>query len=203
MIDHQRTFVILGHAASITPDFTLNDLPGSAGRMDILARCITTSFCLSHGIRKDVAVYLILRDQLTLRFDGATVKRLNPDERSTGALIKHAIESAQRLNIADQAEEIESTPGVYVARRGLRVLLEFFAKTNILCHVLDEHGTDIRSAPVQQPVAFVLSDHQNFSPDEELLLKECTKVSLGPVVLHADHCISVVHNELDRRSLHS
>jgi tRNA (pseudouridine54-N1)-methyltransferase len=203
MAEHQRTFVILGHTASIKPDFTLNDLPGSAGRMDILARFITASFCLSHGIRKDVEVYLILQDQLTLRFDGATVKRLNPDERSTGALIKHAIETAQRLNVGAEADEIESTPGVYVARRGLRALLEFFAAKNIPCHVLDEHGTDIRSAPIEQPVAFVLSDHQNFSTDEELLLKDSTKISLGPVLLHADHCISIVHNELDRRSTSS
>ncbi len=199
MSELSRIFVICGHTASLTPNFTLNDLPGSAGRMDILARFITASFCLSHGIRKDVEVWLILQDQVALRIEGWRVKRLNPDERSTGALIKHALEAFQSGNLNSAGDELESTPGIFVSRRGLKEVLEDLRKNNISSCVLDEKGTDLRATNISKPIAFVLSDHQNFTPHEDELLKNCEKISLGPVVLHADHCVSVVHNELDRR----
>lgn len=186
-----RIFVILGHRAAITPDFTLDDLPGSAGRLDILARCVAAAFCTSHGLRKDVRVYLILRDRVTVRFEGPKLKRLNPDERSTGALIQHALRALQE-------GRRESTPGVLVSPSSLKdVLLELQAQ-KVSCYVLDEKGRDIRRALIEEPAAFILSDHQNFTPHEEGLLEGLERLSLGPVVLHADHCIPIVHNELDR-----
>ncbi len=188
----KRIFVILGHKAAITPDFTLNDLPGSAGRLDILARCVTAAFCLSHGIRADVEVYLVLRDEITVRFQGARLKRLNPDERSTGALIQHALRALRE-------GRSESTPGVTVAERGLRGVLQELEEWGIRVCVLDEHGLDIRGAQLLRPAAFVLSDHVNFTTEELALLQDYEKISLGPTVLHADHCIPIVHNELDRR----
>ena len=188
----RRAFVIVGHTQPTTPDFTLNDLPGSAGRLDVLARCVTVAFCLSHGLRKDVEVFLVLRDEVVIRFVGARLKRLNPDERSTGALIKHALQALQE-------GRAQSTPGVAVARRGLREVLQELRARGFSLYVLDEGGEDIREADLSPPSAFVLSDHRNFAPEEETLLQEYPKLSLGPAVLHADHCIPIVHNELDRR----
>jgi tRNA (pseudouridine54-N1)-methyltransferase len=64
--------------------------------------------------------------------------------------------------------------------------------------VLDEKGGDIRSNETL-PEAFILSDHLNFTDDEESLIRNCPRYSVGPSCLHADHTITVVHNELDRR----
>ena len=38
----------------------LNDLPGTGGRMDVLARAVNASLFVSHGIRKDSHVMLHL-----------------------------------------------------------------------------------------------------------------------------------------------
>jgi tRNA (pseudouridine54-N1)-methyltransferase len=65
--------------------------------------------------------------------------------------------------------------------------------------VLDEQGCDIRKAD-DLPEAFLLSDHLNFSSDEETLLSACPKFSVGPAVLHAESAIAVLLNELDRRA---
>ncbi len=64
--------------------------------------------------------------------------------------------------------------------------------------VLDEKGIDMRNAGTT-PDAFLLSDHLNFTDDEELLVKQCPRYSVGPACIHADHAITIVHNELDRR----
>ena len=195
-----RVFIVLGHRAALTPDFVLNDLPGSAGRLDILCRCVTTSFCLSHGIRRQVNVYLVLQDRITIRLDGRYLKHLNPDERSTGALLQKALQKIQQAG-PDEPEELRSTPGIFVSRRGLAELLAQLRLQVEQIIWLHEGGRDLRSAELSQSSAFVLSDHRDFSPEEEALLGEFARLSLGPQILHADHCITLVHNELDRREI--
>jgi tRNA (pseudouridine54-N1)-methyltransferase len=68
---------------------------------------------------------------------------------------------------------------------------------HVFC-VLDEKGIDIRTAGTI-PDAFLLSDHLNFTDDEELLVNQSPRYSVGPACIHADQTITIVHNELDRR----
>ncbi|MDD5047700.1 MAG: tRNA (pseudouridine(54)-N(1))-methyltransferase TrmY, partial [Methanoregulaceae archaeon] len=86
---------VVGHLARTQGDFNVNDLPGSGGRMDVLCRCVNSSFFLSHDLRRDVECYLVLCGEpgpdKTIRISGGDVRHLNPDERSTGALLKRAL----------------------------------------------------------------------------------------------------------------
>jgi tRNA (pseudouridine54-N1)-methyltransferase len=194
-----RIFIVLGHRAATDPGFTLDDLPGSAGRMDILCRCVNSSFFLSHDLRRDTELYLVLQDKITLRFVGRRLRHLNPDERSTAALIQKALKAHERLQ---GDEEIESTPGIFVSRRGLgEVLEEAEGKVEQLI-LLHEEGSPLREAELAPDVGFVLSDHLEFLPAELELMADLPRLSLGPKVLHADHCIIIAHNELDLRSNH-
>ena len=43
-------FAIIGHLAATTGGFNLNDMPGGAGRMDVLCRSVNTSLFLSHDL---------------------------------------------------------------------------------------------------------------------------------------------------------
>jgi tRNA (pseudouridine54-N1)-methyltransferase len=186
-------FAVLGHQAKNDGSFSLNDLPGSGGRMDLLCRCVQASLFLSHGIREEASSLLILAGgpgpTKTIRFDGACVRSLSPDERSSASFIKKA------LDIPAGSLFREVTPGVLVRKGGLESVLEehHFG-------VLDEHGTDIRNVQADElPEGFLLSDHQNFSPEEELLIRDLPRYSLGPQVVHADHAIVLLWNEIDRR----
>ena len=186
-----KRFAVVGHRAATSGTFSLNDLPGSAGRMDILCRCINSSLFLSHDLRRDVECYLILCGEpdppKTVLFRGSEVRYLSPDERSSAALIKRA------LAIPCGNEFRESTPGVYVRRGGLSRLL-----SGIPFAVLDEAGEDIRRAPAL-PEAYLLSDHQEFTPEEQEMLEGRDRYSVGPLSLHADHTITILLNEMDRR----
>ncbi|MGA2698095.1 MAG: tRNA (pseudouridine(54)-N(1))-methyltransferase TrmY [Methanoregula sp.] len=184
------SFTIVGHLARTDGDFSLNDLPG-AGRMDVLCRCVNAALFLSHDLRRDVDCYLVLiggpKGSKTVQFRGSGIRSLSPDERSAGALIKKA------LSIPCGSEFREASPGVYVRNGGLERLL-----TEHTFAVLDEKGTDIRTVPAV-PEAFLLSDHQDFADSEEALMKDAPRYSVGPVCLHADHTITVISNEIDRR----
>ncbi|MCU0632321.1 MAG: tRNA (pseudouridine(54)-N(1))-methyltransferase TrmY [Methanolinea sp.] len=182
---------VVGHLARTAGDYNLSDMPGGAGRMDVLCRCINASFFLSHEFRRDVECYLVLLGEpdppKTIRFSGERVRYLSPDERSAGSLIKKA------LGLPVGMEFRESTPGVEVRRGGLADLLGKYHFS-----VLDEGGTDIRCRD-DLPEAFLLSDHLNFTPMEEEMLAERERISVGPRALHADHAITVLWNEIDRR----
>ena len=185
-------FTVVGHTAATDGSFSLNDLPGSAGRMDVLCRCVNASLHLSHGIRADGECTLVLlgkpKPPVTVRFCGSSIRSLNPDERSPAALIKKA------LSLPCGSEFREPAPGVAVRRAGLKRLPEAGQYA-----VLDENGTDIRKAEAL-PDRFLLSDHRNFTDEEEAMLAGLPRFSAGPAVLHADHAIAVILNEIDRRN---
>ncbi|MEI6797459.1 MAG: tRNA (pseudouridine(54)-N(1))-methyltransferase TrmY [Methanomassiliicoccales archaeon] len=190
-----RRFIIVGHKTPTAADFKLDDMAGGAGRLDVLLRCVNSAFFLSHSIRKDVEVYLVLQGPphppRTVRFYGPEMRYLNPDERSTGALVRNALLKQSKV-------EARSSPGVYVRDIGLR---EVIASLPAECQVvyLKEDGLPLESLVKGEDMAFVLSDHMDLSDAEEAVLKERANgtISLGPTSYHADHCITIVNHRLD------
>jgi tRNA (pseudouridine54-N1)-methyltransferase len=196
-----RSFIIVGHKAITSPNFSLEDIPGTSGRLDILCRAVTAAFVLSHGIRKDVCVYLILLGgeiPKTIRLDGLTLRHLNPDERTTAALLKKA------LAVPATPQWAMSTSGIFVRTGGLEQLLADLKDVKLI--YLREDGADIRgldaggnSGGLSTEAAYILGDHTGMTPEEEALLElaGAKVVSLGPTSLHADHCIVLLNWFLD------
>jgi len=187
-----RRFVIIGHQASVTAGFSLDDLPGSGGRFDVLCRAIGAAFFVSHGIRHDVEVTLSLQDSVLIRLDGRRLKRLNPDERSTAGLLRRALHQAGD-------EEVESSPGIYVSRGALTGALDHLHLVGAHPLVLDEGGARFSAASLPAEPAFILSDHLSFTEADRDALGEQQQLSLGPRPLHTSQCITIVHYLLDRR----
>lgn len=192
-----RQFIVVGHDVPTTPEFSLDDIAGGAGRLDVLCRCVNSAFFLSHDIREAVRVHLVLGDEYTVRFDGATVRRLNPDERSTAALVRTALESREE---AIGHQPVESTPGVSLYRMGFEETLESAARDATVVQLHEDGDPIVDVDPPADPL-FVLSDHHDFTEAEATLLGEIAdeRVRVGPERLHADHTITVAHNYLDTR----
>ncbi|MDD1767685.1 MAG: tRNA (pseudouridine(54)-N(1))-methyltransferase TrmY [Methanomassiliicoccales archaeon] len=192
-----RRFIVIGHRATTSASFKLDDLCGGAGRLDVLLRCINSAFFLSHDIRRDVEMFLVLlgppSSPKTLRFVGNELKYLNPDERSTGALVRNAL-------MQKASGEERSSPGIYISNRSYPELFSNISKETKVVY-LKEDGADIREVDFPDDVTFVLGDDQDLTPEEEesLMAYLPNKVRLGPISYHADHCITIVNNELDRR----
>jgi tRNA (pseudouridine54-N1)-methyltransferase len=188
-----RQFVVIGHDAPTTPEFSLDDLPGGAGRLDVLCRCVGAALFLSHGIREDVRVHLVLQDALTVSLDGGRLRHASPDERNLASLLRDAIGAADR---AVGHQPAESSPGVTVTKRGLAELLDAVEGSLVQLH---ESGSPVAEAALPEDPVFVLSDHRAFADREADLLAErdALRVRLGPLPLHAEHAITVAHNHLD------
>ncbi|ADJ14319.1 tRNA (pseudouridine(54)-N(1))-methyltransferase TrmY [Halalkalicoccus jeotgali] len=190
-----RQFIVSGHEVPTTPDFSLSDLAGGAGRLDVLCRCVSAAFFLSHAIREDVRTSLVLADEFTVRFEGSELRRLNPDERSTAALIRKALDEREE---AIGHMEVETSPGVYLSRRGFEPVLAAAAEEGSVVQLHEDGDPAVAIEPPDDPV-FVLSDHRDFAAREVDLLDEraAARVRLGPEAIHANHAITVAHNWLD------
>jgi tRNA (pseudouridine54-N1)-methyltransferase len=190
-----RQFLVVGHDAPTEPSFSLDDIAGGAGRLDVLCRCVNAAFFLSHDLREDVQVHLVLADEYTVSFDGANLRRLNPDERSTAALIRGALEE-KREAIGHQP--VETSPGVSLYRMGVEATFDRVARDATVVQLHEDGEPLVDAEPPEDPL-FVLSDHHDFADAEAELLAENAdrRVRVGPELLHADHTITVAHNYLD------
>jgi len=190
-----RRFIIVGHRASTSPEFPLDDLAGGAGRMDLLLTAANAALLVSHDLRRDSEATLILLGPpdppRTIRLEGARLQSLGPDLRANAGLVRKALAHGGRV-------ERETSPGVFVARRGLAEVLEGVPEPLVL---LCEDGKDIRKAEIPQDVAFVLSDAIDLTEEEESLVRRRSAAvwSVGPISVHTSDAIAVVHNEMDRR----
>lgn len=192
-----RRFLIVGHRASTDPGFSLDDLAGTAGRMDILLNAANAALLLAHDIRRDVEVGLLMlgppNPPRFVRLVGFRLKSYQPDIRSNAALIRRALVDASRV-------EHESSPGVYGSVAAFEEALDRLGPAFVY---LKEGGKDIRQAVLPADATFVLSDNQDLTSGEEAPLVErgALVVGVGPMVIHTDHAIVLVSNELDRRHI--
>ncbi len=198
-----RRFVVVGRGASASGEFLLDDVPGTSGRLDVLLRCIRAALLTSHGIRRDVVLYLVLgggpKAPRTVRITGASVRFLRPDERSLAVLLMKALSGREE---EDEPGFVEFRAGIAVSRRDIECVLEDLGDSP--CCLLDEGGQDVRQAgnfPFAKATIF-LGDHAGFDESlrTRLLFMGASRFSLGPVSLHTDDAISIVSNEIDRRS---
>jgi len=198
-----KDFIIIGNKAVTGGKISLNDLPGSAGRMDVLCRCVTASLFISFGMRRDVNVHLVLKGgpepHKIVRFNGETMRSLNPDERSSGSLIQKA------LLIPAREVEKESTTGVFVRAGDLTVLLDEFKDRPL--YYLKEDGGDISELTKSKKAAdrfndgvFILGDNQGVFEEDEAAIEKAgaSKISVGPISLLSSQCITLILNAADR-----
>lgn len=186
-----RDFVLLAHDVPLEADaISLDDLSGSGGRLDAVSRTVGASLLTSHGIRNDTRVHVVVRDSVTIEIDGDSVRHLHPDERSTAALLRSAIEASED---AVGAMPVTPHPGIAVRKAGLSATIDRLGGPLIQLH---EDGRSILEGVPARPV-FVLSDHREFTEGDARALVDAETVSLGPTAMHAAHAVSVVHHFLD------
>ena len=190
----RRHYVVLSHTVPADGDFSLNDLPGSGGRVDVIARCVSSSLLTSNGIRRDTSITVCLSSgarPVSVSVYGSSVRYLNPDERSTAALIRNALVKSSA------AEEGLSSPGIYFSHQTLSDVIEH-AKEGRECYLLSETGKP--AGMLGTPSLVVLGDHTGITVEEELLLErlEFMKVSLSMLSLQSDQCISISNWMMDK-----
>src|SRR6266436_994097 len=161
-----RRFLIVGHRASTDPAFSLDDLAGSAGRMDILLNAANAALLLAHNLRRDVEVGLLLLGPPDpprfVRLEGFRLRSYQPDIRSNAALLRRALQDASRI-------ERETSPGVFASKTTFEEALDRLGPSFVYAK---EAGKDVRQANLPADATFVFSDNQDLTTAEERTLTD-------------------------------
>ena len=165
----------------------------------MLLRCVRAALLVSHGLRRDTVVYLVLLGTpdapRVLRVDGPTARFVRPDERSLAVLVQKAL--AQPLT-GPGFTTLRN--GIAVAAGGLEAVLADLGPG--APYLLEEGAPDLREVALDAPnPVFFLGDHLGLDDATRAALAhlDATAIGLGPVSVHADDAIVLVANELDRR----
>jgi tRNA (pseudouridine54-N1)-methyltransferase len=195
----KRRFLLLAHRVPVSGNFSLNDLAGAGGRMDEVARATSTAFTVSNGLRRDTELtILFVADPppraRRIRLVGSGLRYLNPDERSTAALLKNALVRSSTLE-----RDIEASPGLVVGPVDPWTTLTAFAEEPGTIWLTETGAPYVPSGPVPLGVGAILSDPDNPTSEERQLLERSSvpRASLGPASLRASQCIDVLHNRWD------
>ena len=194
----KRRFAIIGHRAQSKGKLNLNDLAGSAGRLDVLLRAVNTSLFISHGIRKDTEITLHLQGgpgQIRrVLFDGASLRGVRPDERAIAGHVGKALKEP----VPSIGQMIEINSGLIHSGGGIKQTIDEWKKDNVRIYILDAEGSKLDVQLLNSDsVGFILSDDAPFTDDEIEIFEGIERVSLGETWLQGHACISIIHHQLD------
>ena len=184
-----RTFVL--YANGRTDSFDIKNLP-SAGRMDLICRCITSALFLSYKMRKHTRIFVVLNGEpnppVAICFNNDS--NFYPDEHSIALVIKKLLSS----KFDKEWKEVNNS---LVSRKNLQEIIKEL-KGNF--YVLQENGKDFNEIKIKENPIFILGDYKGI-PEKELVLIKGNKISLGKESYLSSSCISVLNWVCDERGI--
>ncbi|MFX1513740.1 MAG: tRNA (pseudouridine(54)-N(1))-methyltransferase TrmY [Promethearchaeota archaeon] len=189
-----RIFLVNFYTVRTDGRFPLTNL--TQGRLDVLCRVVRDTLLTSNGIRQDTTLLAVLngppKPPKQLEFRGSEIKRLHPDERSIAGLIRSTLKGKKNSGIHCWEQ------------RSLKESLELTRSSKLF--YLQETGEDIHNVLtnyLHDKCIFVLGDHLGLKKEDEQLLESYNPVtiSIGPISLLSSQCITLIHNEIDRREV--
>ncbi|MFP6806491.1 MAG: hypothetical protein VB957_04825 [Pseudomonadales bacterium] len=193
-------FIIRARKAPVDADLFMASV-GQGAHVEYLAQIFLNALFVSKGHRHDTTLTLVLEHSSdysrAITIAGNNIGSLaGQTEHGLLQVIESALRAGKGLS---KEETVVCDNGVAVTAISFERLVSSRAEENSV-YMLDRKGTDIRdSMPMEDPV-FLLTDHIPMPKKtfKSLARQGVGKISLGPVMLHASQCISVIHNELDR-----
>ncbi len=197
-----RAFVLRARAAPTERQPLLAGV-GSDAHTEILAHTLMNALFVAQSHRDDVEVYLVLestRDySRTVHFVAAEMGRIGGFHEAAWLERIAAALDVSRGMAKEERRPVEA--GVTVETVSFERLVARLAETHRL-FVLDPKGTPIREQGLEGRCCFLLTDHIPMPRKTFNSLRRlgAAKISLGPIMLFASQCVTLINNELDWRA---
>ncbi|MHA1236669.1 MAG: hypothetical protein ACTSQ9_03290 [Candidatus Hodarchaeales archaeon] len=174
-----RRFIMISNTVDTSKPLSLNSLTGY-GRLDVLCRCISSSFFLSNRFRKDVILQIYFSiNKLILEINGSTVRGINPDERAIAGVLKRIFSGLDYSGIKFYKGELAD-------------LLSEFQPV-----LLDQKGKLLRSG-FSKYQSFLIGDQVGYPSGHEQSFLELEKISLGSIEYLSSQTINILNFRLDQ-----
>lgn len=187
-----REFIYYSTKARTSGNFDTEDLM-NAGRMDIVCNMIIACFFLSHKLREDVKLHLILCGPPCppRHLEFVSNKDMPISKKDVAGLIKRMLYKCR------EGKRTEVFPGCFVEKKGFFELAKEVENEGKKILILDKNGEDIRKAELSNAV-FVIGDHDGLPKKEIKRFKE--RISIGKETYFASQTAVIINNEMDRRA---
>jgi tRNA (pseudouridine54-N1)-methyltransferase len=182
-----RNFILYSRGGQTSANFrNLRE----AGRLDIVAHCLTSSFFISHALRKDVIFHIILTGPPSppkyIRVDGSILHDVRCDEATWGDILKIILSGKEH-------------PGFTMENKSFQEVVKELSKDNEV-YVLEEKGELIQDLKFSENCVFVIGDQVGLPKKEEgFVLRYGKKISLGKKAYLAADCITILNYTLDSK----
>ncbi|ELP5726829.1 tRNA (pseudouridine(54)-N(1))-methyltransferase TrmY [Vibrio vulnificus] len=194
-----RTFVLRARAAPTNSRALLEGV-GNEAHTEILAHTLMNTMFVAQSHREDIIVHLVLESTK----DFSRTITINSNEISNVG----GFHEANLLNIVVRAldastgmgkEELRDVePGVTVRTISFERLVQQLAEDHQL-YMLEKKGEFVRDIKFAANPCFLLTDHIPMPKKTFNSLKRLgtQNISLGPKMLFASQCVTLIQNELD------
>lgn len=196
-----RTFVLRSRKGTVQANKVFTQV-GDGAHFEIVAHTLANAFYVSNDMRLDVEVYVVLDSSpdfpRTLKFSShAGLSFPGFHEKAILDVISKALADGAKIK---KDEILTVAPGIEICGFGFDVLMQELQKSRPI-YLMDKKGEDVRSVEFNKDGVFVLTDHIPMPKNSIKVLERrgVTNISLGKKMLFASQCVTLIHNELDRR----
>lgn len=196
-----RVFILRARKGPTSPAAVAKTM-GYPDHFEVIAHSVVSALMISKQTRDDVVFHIVLEGNpvppVTVTFNSASMGSLGGfDEAMIAEVFRRILKPAADLA---KEESLEVEPGIQLYKISFEALVKGLSG-RMPIYLLDKKGEDLRTAEFVGDCAFIFTDHIPMQKKTLSLLKRLgvRGLSLGPKVLFAAHCITLVHNELDRR----
>lgn len=163
-------------------NYTIKNIPGSSGRLDVISRCILAALLNHKGFEKKVEIWVFLKDYGTFIF--------NPDDLQYQNFPKNELMLSDYfvsfLHTLESEEKLYNNPlnSIKISEMSITKAIESFKKKNICIFVLKEAGKDFlklkSKLPTNKDILFIIgSQEDKFLSSSELLQLNLPSISIG------------------------
>jgi tRNA (pseudouridine54-N1)-methyltransferase len=187
-------FLIKSDTINIS-DYTIKDVPGSTGRLDVIARCILASILINNELDNNVKIYIFLNGLGNFLFDPEYLKK--EDFPRNELLLSDLLVKAIQNNKSNIKDDSYTSQGVKIITKNIFEVIEQFQGEDFQCYILSKEGTDIfkikeRFNPEKNFLFIIGNQSGDFLKSPLLEEKNLPKISLGSKLYLASSCIRLL-----------
>ncbi|MFX0001946.1 MAG: hypothetical protein ACFE9C_02000 [Candidatus Hodarchaeota archaeon] len=161
--------------------YSIKDIPGSSGRLDVISRCILATLIGNDNFDKNIQIWVFLKRYGTFIFNPELFD-YNGFPKNELSLTDYFVSFLQKPFHEDQP--LNPLKRLKVSNKDILEAIEYFQELNYKLYILQEQGRDffklLNSIQEQEKIVFIIgSQEDEFLNSEELLALKIPTLSLG------------------------
>ncbi len=162
--------------------YTIKDIPGSSGRLDVISRCILSAILDQNAFEKNIQIWIFLDNYGTFIFEPELFNYKNFPKNEI-LLTDYFVDFLQKNS---EKKNLDSNPLSLIKKSEKRIMdaIKYFRNLKYALYILDEKGENffkLRSKMQEREnIIFIVgSQGGEFIDSKELLALKLPKISIG------------------------